>query len=189
MKRREFLATTAGAGLAGATAARSDASPVRGKAEHCIFIWLGGGMGQLDTFDPKVVGKNKGNAKKPGSLYPSIKTAVKGVEVCEHLPRVAARMDRVTAVRTVNHKTIDEHAFATNLVHTGRTTSGNVIYPSIGSQVVHMRGAADPAAPAYVLIGYPNVSRGPGFLGAKDGFLYLTETGTGPAGFTRPQDV
>ncbi|HVJ83272.1 MAG TPA: DUF1501 domain-containing protein, partial [Planctomycetia bacterium] len=68
-------------------------------------------------------------------------------------------------------------------------TSGNVIYPSIGSQVVHMRGAADAAAPAYVLIGYPNVSRGPGFLGAKDGFLYLTETGTGPAGFTRPQDV
>jgi hypothetical protein len=40
-----------------------------------------------------------------------------------------------------------------------------------------------------MLIGYPNVSRGPGFLGAKSGFVYLTDTESGPAGFTRPADV
>ena len=101
-------------------------------------------MGQIDTFDPKAKGLNKGTPKKAGSLYDSIPTAVRGVRVCEHLTKTADLMDRVTAVRTVNHKVIDEHAFATNLVHTGRVTSGNVVYPSIGSIVAHERGAGGP---------------------------------------------
>jgi hypothetical protein len=111
------------------------------------------------------------------------------VRFCEHLPKLAALTDRLTAVRTVNHKVIDEHAFATNIVHTGRPTSGNVVYPSIGSIIAHERGSAAAGVPAYVLIGYPNVSRGPGFLGSKAGFVYLTDTTSGPAGFTRPTDV
>jgi hypothetical protein len=194
MNRRDFLATSAALAAAGglrpplAQAEPKPATP-KGKAEACIFIWLGGGMGQIDTFDPKAKGVNKGTPKKAGSLYDSIPTAVRGVRVCEHLKQTADVMDRVTAVRTVNHKVIDEHAFATNLVHTGRVTSGNVVYPSIGSVVAHERGAAAKDVPPYILIGYPNVSRGPGFLGSKAGYVYLTETTAGPAGFTRPADV
>jgi hypothetical protein len=67
--------------------------------------------------------------------------------------------------------------------------SGTTTYPSIGSIVAHERGAVNPSVPAYMLIGYPNVSRGPGFLGAKAGFVYLTDTESGPAGFTRPSGV
>jgi hypothetical protein len=89
----------------------------------------------------------------------------------------------------VNHHLVDEHAFATNYVHTGRLISGSTTYPSIGSIVAHERGAASPDVPAYMLIGYPNVSRGPGFLGAKAGYVYLTDTESGPAGFSRPADV
>jgi hypothetical protein len=187
MNRRDFLA--ASAALAASPALAEKPAPVKGKAEACIFIWLGGGMGQVDTFDPKAKGLNKGTPKKAGSLYDSIPTAVTGVRVCEHLRKTADVMDRVTAVRTVNHKVIDEHAFATNLVHTGRVTSGNVVYPSVGSIVAHERGAAAKDVPAYILIGYPNVSRGPGFLGSKAGYVYLTDTDSGPAGFTRPGDV
>ncbi|MCE9561399.1 MAG: DUF1501 domain-containing protein [Planctomycetes bacterium] len=189
MNRRDFLATSAA--LAATSGFADDAKPVpiKGKAEACIFIWLGGGMGQVDTFDPKAKGVNKGSPKKAGSLYDSIPTAVAGVRVCEHLKKTADVMDRVTAVRTVNHKVIDEHAFATNLVHTGRMTSGNVVYPSIGSIVAHQRGAAAQDVPPYILIGYPNVSRGPGFLGSKAGYVYLTDTNSGPVGFTRPGDV
>jgi hypothetical protein len=40
-----------------------------------------------------------------------------------------------------------------------------------------------------MLIGIPNVSRGPGFLGAQSGFIYLTDTSSGPAGFARAADV
>lgn len=160
-----------------------------GRAEHCIFLWLGGGMAQIDTFDPKPLGDAKAKPSRPGSYYASIDTAVNGVQVSEHLAQTAKVMERVTVVRTVNHRVVDEHAFATNLVHTGRMISGSSIYPSIGSIVAHEKGAVDPAVPAYMLIGIPNVSRGPGFLGAKSGFIYLTDTNTGPAGFTRPADV
>ncbi len=189
MNRRSFLTSAIMAPLAWRMGVAAQSEIPKGKAEHCIFIWLGGGMSHIDTFDPKVVGDNHSGAKKPGSLYPSIETAVPGVRVCEHLPRTARLMDRVTAVRTVNHKVIDEHAFATNIVHTGRMVSGNAVYPSLGSIIAHERGAADPSVPAYILVGYPNVSRGPGFLGSKDGFVYLVDTKTGPAGFTRPADL
>jgi hypothetical protein len=189
MNRRDFLATSAALAAAPALARAARPALPKGKAEACIFIWLGGGMAQIDTFDPKSKGLNKGTPKKSGSLYDSVPTAARGVRVCEHLARLAPLMDRVTAVRTVNHKVIDEHAFATNLVHTGRVTSGNTIYPSLGSVVAHQRGAAAPDVPAYILVGYPNVSRGPGFLGPKAGYIYLTETTAGPAGFTRPADV
>ncbi len=159
----------------------------KGKADHCIFIWLGGGMAQIDTFDPK----QRGDAKKKiaGSAYDAIDTAVKGVQVCEHLSRTAKVMDRVALMRSVNHSVIDEHAAAVNRMHTGRPTSGTVVYPSVGSIVAHERGAGGEGVPAYVLMGYPNASRGPGFLGAKDSYIYLTETAAGPAGLTPPVGV
>lgn len=190
MKRRRFLQSTALAPFAASTLqASKTVSMPKGKAEHCIFIWLGGGMAQCDTFDPKVVGDPKGSPKKAGSAYPSIETSVPGVRLCEHLPKTARLMEHITAVRTVNHNIINEHAIATNFVHTARPISGNTTYPSIGSIVAHQRGAVNPQVPAYMLIGYPNPSRGPGFLGAKYGNIYLTDTNSGPAGFTRPEDV
>jgi hypothetical protein len=192
MNRRHFLG--AGASLAGGLSlphsllANEAASPlIQGKAEHVISIWLGGGMAQTDTFDPKRKGDPK--AKKAGSYYDSIDTAVPGVQVCEHLARMAPLMDRVTAVRTVNHNVIDEHAAATNRMHTGRPITGSITYPSIGSLISHERGPAAEGAPPYVVIGYPNVTRGPGFLGAQSGYLYLTDTSRGPAGLSRPKGI
>jgi hypothetical protein len=191
LNRREFLATTTalacGLALPKSSFAESTTALLQGKAEHVISIWLGGGMGQIDTFDPK----RKGDPVKKvaGSYYQSIETAVPGVQLCEHLKTLAPLMDRVTAVRTVNHEVIDEHAAATNRMHTGRAISGTVTYPSLGSLIAHERGAAADGAPPYVLIGYPNVTRGPGFLGARDGFLYLTDTSQGPAGLSRPADI
>ncbi len=167
-------------------AAASTLPPV-GTAEHVISIWLGGGMGQIDTFDPKRRGDPK--AKKPGSYYDAIDTSISGVQVCEHLPGVARLMEHVTAVRTVNHDVIDEHAAATNRMHTGRTVSGTIAYPSLGSVVANQLGAAQENAPPYVLIGYPNVTRGPGFLGSASGYLYLTDTSQGPAGLSRPDGL
>ena len=57
MRRREFIGSLVGA----ATAAPLIASPPQenvllGGAEHCVMIWLGGGMAQIDTFDPKMMG-------------------------------------------------------------------------------------------------------------------------------------
>ncbi len=190
MNRRHFLQSTALA--ATASPILHGATPIakpKGKAEHCIFIWLGGGMAQIDTFDPKPLGDPKASPKKAGSAYASIETSVPGVRLSQHLPKTARLMEHVTAVRSVNHNIINEHAIATNFVHTARPISGSTSYPSIGSIVAHQRGAVNPKVPAYMLIGYPSPSRGPGFLGAKFGNIYLTDTTSGPAGFTRPEDV
>jgi hypothetical protein len=190
--RREFLAMSSAA--AGAMAfprlvqANEASQPQKlGKAEHCIFLWLGGGSGQIDTWDPKRLGDPK--AKKAGSYYPAIETAVSGVQVCEHLAACAKVLDRFVLVRTVHHDVIDEHAAAVNRMHTGRPTSGTIVYPSIGSIVAQQRGAAGDGVPAYVLIGYPNVTRGPGFLGSKHSYVYLTNTESGPAGLSRPAEI
>lgn len=190
--RREFLTGSFAAMSAlGAIRAKgseeSAPSILSGSAEHVISIWLGGGMGQIDTFDPK----RKGDAKSKiaGSYYNSIDTVVPGVQLCEHLSRTATLMDRITVVRSVHHDVIDEHAAATNRMHTGRPIGGTVTYPSFGSIIAHERGAASEEAPPYVLIGYPNVTRGPGFLGTKAGYLYLTDTSQGPAGLTLPDGI
>lgn len=190
--RRSFLRTTgavAGAGVLPSLTGEETAPkvPLCGQAEHVISIWLGGGMGAIDTFDPKR--KGDPSARTPGGYYESIDTAVQGVQVCEHLNKMAPLMDRVTVIRTVHHNVIDEHAAATNRMHTGRPVSGTVVYPSQGSIVAHERGAAGDGAPPYVLIGYPNVTRGPGFLGAKNSYLYLTDTSRGPAGLSRPDGI
>ncbi|MBM3875801.1 MAG: DUF1501 domain-containing protein [Verrucomicrobia bacterium] len=156
----------------------------QGKAEHCIFIWLGGGAAHMDTWDPKRPGDP---AKRvAGSAYPAMDTAIPGVQVCEHLKGCAKILDRFALLRTVNHDLIDEHAAATNFVHTGRKPTGTITYPSIGSIVAHQRGALADGIPPYVVIGYPMIMRGPGFLGAKHSYIYLTDTEKGPAGLTRP---
>ena len=202
MYRREFLGTTArlGAGLgASAVAGNLLSAPVaatgrteadsktrpRATADTCIFVWLAGGMCHVDTFDPKL----KGNGQEiAGSYYNPIETSMPGIQVCKHLPRVAERMDRFAIVRSLNHQ-FAEHTQAVDFVHTGRVASGTIVYPSIGSIVSHQLGGFDPKAPAYVVVGNPMQPRGPGFLGGKYNFVYLTDTEAGPSALRLPDGV
>ena len=190
ISRRTFLATAAASSAALGSRpllASTDTASPRGKAEHCIFIWLGGGSSQIDTWDPKAKGDAK--EKKAGSYYDAIPTAIPDVQVCSHLSRCAPLLDRFALLRTVHHEVIDEHARATNQVHTGRPTAGTIVYPSIGSAVTATRGPINDRVPGYVLIGFPNVTRGPGFLGSQAGYVYLTDTRVGPAGFSRQPEI
>ncbi len=190
---RVGLAATAGlAGLHSASRpARAEATTVadvampRGTAESCIFIWLGGGACHIDTWDPKQRGDGK---KRPGSYYDSIPTAIPHASVCEHLRHTAPLLDRAILVRSVHHE-LQDHQAATNRLHTGRPTSGTILYPSLGPVVSHQRGPRNDRTPAYIVIGYPNATRNPGFLGAQFGYLCLTETAAGPTGLKRPPEV
>jgi len=190
--RREFLsrAALAAGAMSVPILGRSETpkpSVTLGKAESCIFVWLGGGMSQIDTFDAK---PTRGDEKKQaGSYYGCIDTAVPGVQVSEHLPRVAKLYERFIPVRTVNHNVIDEHAAATNRMHTGRQVSGSVVYPSLGSIVAHEKRAGGEGVPPYILIGYPSATRGPGFLGPKAGYVYLTDPEAGPVGLSRAPEI
>ena len=130
--------------------------------------------GRSESEEGRVVlpGDRHGDSRRAG-----LRASARGVRRCSTASSL---------VRTVHHEVIDEHAAAVNRMHTGRPTSGTIVYPSIGSIVAQQRGAAGEGVPAYVLIGYPNVTRGPGFLGAKHGYVYLTDTESGPAGLSRP---
>ncbi len=183
LNRREFLAATTAASAA--SAATTQPVP-KGKADACIFMWLGGGAAHMDTWDPKIRGDGK---KKAGSYYKAIDTAIKGEQVCEHLSRSAPLLDRAAIVRSITHDISGEHAAAANLVHTGRKPSGTILYPAIGAIVSHQLGPKSEELPAYVVMGYPSIIRDPGFLGAKHGYVYLTQIETGPNGLVRPPDV
>jgi hypothetical protein len=82
-------------GATGGTAAHASGG---GKAKNVILLYLFGGPSQLDTFDPKP----DAPAEVRGDVR-AIRTAVPGLDICEHLPRVAAVMDRVTLIRSLNH--------------------------------------------------------------------------------------
>src|SRR5215203_3182165 len=75
--RAGALATFAAAGMPSSfgAAKREEIIYPKGKAEHCIFIWLGGGAAHIDTWDPKRLGDFK---KMAGSAYPAIDTAIPG---------------------------------------------------------------------------------------------------------------
>ena len=89
MNRRTFIKSTVATGAL--TSPTVFAKPAFGKAEHCVMLWLGGGMSQIDTFDPKPLGDAK--TKKEGGYYKSIKTSVPGVQVCQHLRKTAKLME------------------------------------------------------------------------------------------------
>lgn len=192
LSRRAFTALGAGAFSAApiATALASDENAntaPRGKAQSCILLWMGGGMCHVDTLDPKTVGDPKAN--KAGSAYPSIPTAIPGVRVGEHLSRTANLLDRGVLLRALTHPLKVDHADSTGLMKTGRLTSGTVAYPSLGSLITHQRGRRADGIPPYLVMGYPNVTRGPGFLGGQYSYLYLTDPEAGPIGLRRPFDV
>ncbi len=191
LSRREFagLGAVSVASVSRSLAASNDdpkAAP-RGKAQSCILLWMGGGMCHVDTLDPKTVGDPQAN--KAGSAYRSISTAIPGVRVCEHLSRTADLLDRGVLLRTLTHPLKVDHADSTGLMKTGRLTSGTVVYPSLGSLITHQRGRRADGIPPYIVMGYPNVTRGPGFLGGQYGYLYLTDPEAGPTGLRRPFDV
>src|SRR4051812_4729423 len=94
LHRRELLQVGAssllGMGLPALLAGRSaSASPQveRGKSRSVILVLLTGGLSHIDTLDMK-----PGAPAEVRGEFKPIATAVPGIWVCEHLPRLAAHM-------------------------------------------------------------------------------------------------
>ncbi|MEZ5941486.1 MAG: DUF1501 domain-containing protein [Planctomycetaceae bacterium] len=106
VSRREMMriggAAMGGLGLSTLLEAQASAEPAAaetfGKAKNCIILFLYGSPSQLETFDMKP----EAPLEIRGSMQP-IPSALPGIPVCEHLPKIAQIMDRVTVVRSVNH--------------------------------------------------------------------------------------
>lgn len=67
-----------------------------GKAKACILLYKYGSPSQHETFDPKP----DAPAEIRGEMR-AIATRMPGIRICEHLPRIARIMDRLTVVRSL----------------------------------------------------------------------------------------
>ena len=104
MRRRAFLqlgySGLLGVGLPKLLAARQASAfgASSGRAKSVIVILLSGGLGQHDSFDMK---PDAPEAMR-GEFKP-IDTAVPGIRICEHLPRLAARAGKLAIIRSMSH--------------------------------------------------------------------------------------
>ncbi len=114
-----------------------------------ILLWMAGGPSQIDTWDPKPTRpvENRGP-------FGVTSTRLPGVVICEHLPKQAAMLDKLTIVRSVdprhsNHE--PNKVFQTgNLAAAPRVNPEGERFPAIGSIIAKHHGANQAGMPPYV---------------------------------------
>jgi len=94
-------------------AAASPAGPAR--ARSVIYIFLSGGLAQHDSFDMKP----EAPTDIRGEFQP-IDTATPGIQICEHLPRLAQRSHLWSLCRSLTHRSND-HSAGHHIMLTGRS--------------------------------------------------------------------
>ena len=123
-------------------------------ADACILIFLNGGPSHLDMWDMKP----DAPAEIRGEFKP-IATSVPGLQLSEHLPKLAAQMHRATLVRSMHHGVNNAHAAAVYCGLTGhdRGELGGGAkpddHPAIGSVTAMLRPPTKNVVP-YVSMPY-----------------------------------
>src|SRR5690606_34698801 len=114
-----------------------------------ILLWMTGGPSHIDMWDMK-----PNRPKENRGPFSPISTALPGVQICEHLPKQAAMMDKFTLIRSVDPRNSNHEpnmVFQTgNLDAAPRSNPLGDKYPAIASVVSKFRGANDPTMPPYV---------------------------------------
>lgn len=161
--------------LLAATDSQPDRSPgdLFGQARSVVVIFLWGGPGQQDLWDPK--------PDAPSALrseFLPISTSVPGTQISEQLPKLAQQAQRYTLVRSVTHHDF-EHGSAAYTALTGHphplpgtnTTARPDDFPTYGSLVSRLSPANRPV-PDFVVLG-PVMHQGarPPLAGQNAGFL------------------
>ena len=134
--RRDMLQAGAiglmGLSLSDVLAMRVAANPVANATrlanstpKSVIYIFLSGGLAQQDSFDPKPDAPD--NIR--GEFLP-IRTRLPGVLMCEHLPKLAERIDKWAMVRSLTHPSND-HSLGHHIMLTGRSPAPVGFNPSM----------------------------------------------------------
>src|SRR5437870_743774 len=142
------------------------------KADSCILVFLNGGPSHLDMWDMKPAAP-----KEVRGEFKPVATSVPGIQLSEHLPRLAKHMHQCALVRSVHHSVNNAHAAAVYVGLTGHDRgdanvaigAGPNDYPAIGSVVGLCRPPQTSVVP-YVSMPYiTQEGRGgppqPGFFG------------------------
>lgn len=167
ISRRNFLRIGAlglgGLALPQLLEAESNAG-LRRSHKAVIMIYLPGGPPHQDMFDLKM----DAPLEIRGEFKP-IPTNVPGIQICEHLPRMAAMMDKLAVIRSISDAVDDHSDFhcMTGRLKRNQPPGG---WPSFGSVVSKLQGCADPAVPPFIglepkMQHRPYNDSSPGFLG------------------------
>ena len=168
--RRDFL-RVGGLALGGLTLPdllrAESARQKRSSHKAVIMVFLPGGPSHQDIFDlkPDAPSEIRGEFKP-------ISTNVPGIQITEHLPRMARLMDKCVLIRSMADC---DPAHDSHQCLTGRHSKAAPVgqWPSLGAVVSKVQGAVDPAMPAFVgmapKMGHMPWARtgAPGFLGVS----------------------
>jgi hypothetical protein len=205
MPRREFLRigglALGGLALPGLFA---NADSAQRRPKRCLQLFMWGGPAQQETFDLKPAAPDGVR-----SLFRPIATCVPGIQICEHLPRLARMADRYAILRSVTHTGVNHGTSAyhmlTGHIHFAPGTLRHPLpndHPHVGCAAARL-GRHPGDVPPYVAL--PSIvydgdggevpGQGPGFLGqGADRFLvqgdptrpdFSLETLTLPADISR----
>lgn len=129
-------------------------SPAR--ANSCIFIFLFGGPSHIDLWDMKP----HAPLEIRGEFRPSA-TTVPGIQLCEHLPRLAKQVQHLCLLRSMTHA-MPVHGPACSQIYSGRDYFGPPTtdqalpqdWPSLNSLVMRFGRNTGPLPPSVVLPWY-----------------------------------
>ncbi len=168
INRRSFLRTGAlmlgGMSLSGLLrrqAMAAAAGEVK-KDISVILFWQGGGPSQLDMWDMKPDAPSEFR----GSFNP-ISTNLDGLQICEHMPRIAKVCDKLTLLRSVTHGDAG-HESASHTLLTGYKPTNDIPAneaPAYGSIVAKEMGPRTDGFPAYVAVPTAPKSSAAAYLG------------------------
>jgi len=153
------------------------------KAKNVIFLYMDGGVSQVDSFDPKPrLAKENGEDprkkfKVDATQFNNVGKILKspwefkqygecGMPVSELFPHIATCVDDIALIRSMTSN-FPEHTNANYFLHTGSGIQGR---PSMGAWMTYGLGSENKNIPGYVVLNGGLIPPG-GLDNFKNGFL------------------
>lgn len=150
-------------------------SGVRKSHKAVIMIFLPGGPSHQDMFDLKM----DAPMEIRGEFKP-ISTSVPGIQICEHLPKIARLVDKTAIIRSIVGATGDHYAVQclTGRSHKNMPPGG---WPCMGSVLSKLEGGTNPSIPPFVGLS-PKMGHVPWADAGNPGFLGVSHAPFKPDG-------
>ena len=142
-----------------------------GSAKAVIYIYLTGGLSQIDSFDTKPGADTQGPVE-------SLKTNADGILISEYFPKMARQMDKVCLIRSM-HSTQGVHEHGSYYMRTGYMMNQTIKHPGIGAWSSHFLGKGETELPQNVKIGGSTNSTWGGFLDPRHAALTIATPNSG----------
>src|SRR5437763_8793811 len=129
MNRRHFLTHVAGfsalalPGIQYLRTIQANAQELRRQNKSIIIMWMNGGPATIDIWDLKP-------GQPTGGEFREINTAVSGIRISEHMPKVAEQMSNLAIIRSLT-TTEGDHERGRSLMHTSYAPNPALAFPSI----------------------------------------------------------